>query len=63
MADSLGDRMKEKYERPFSYSIPGASPVVIRVDGKAGEVAPRVGPIPSAKRHARENERRDEPHG
>ena len=35
MADSLGDRMKEKYERPFSYTIPGASPVVIRVDGKA----------------------------
>ena len=35
MKDSLGDRMKEKYEHVFRAQLPGRMPVIIRVDGKA----------------------------
>ncbi len=35
MKDSLGDRMKEKYEHVFRTQLPGRMSVIIRVDGKA----------------------------
>lgn len=35
METSLGDRMKENYEKPFNYKLPNRLPVVIRLDGNA----------------------------
>lgn len=35
MIDSLGDRIKLKYEHAYRHYLPGRMPVIIRVDGKA----------------------------
>lgn len=32
--DSLGDRMKQNYEKPYSIVLPSRMPLIIRVDGK-----------------------------
>lgn len=32
---SLGDRMKEKYEQPTRYLLPGRMPIILRLDGKS----------------------------
>lgn len=34
MYDSLGDRMKKNYEKPYSIVLPYRMPLIIRVDGK-----------------------------
>ena len=33
--DSLGDRMKEKYENVYQQKLPGRLPIMIRLDGKS----------------------------
>jgi tRNA(His) guanylyltransferase len=35
MFDDIGNRMKDNYERSYSYKLPPRVPVIIRVDGKA----------------------------
>ena len=46
MPDSLGDRMKQNYERPAQHYLTRRTPVVIRIDGRAFHTFTRNFPKP-----------------
>lgn len=46
MSDSLGDRMKQNYERPAAHYLTRRMPVIIRVDGRAFHTFTRNFPKP-----------------
>ncbi len=46
MPDSLGDRMKQNYERPAQHCLTRRTPVVIRIDGRAFHTFTRNFPKP-----------------